>query len=286
MNQVSICIPVYNGSRFILETLNSILCQTFPNYEIIISDDNSDDDSMNLIKNFFDKYGWRNVVLVNNKGAKGIGSNWNNCLKHANGKYIKFIFQDDIMYDTCLEEMVKFLEGRPDFSLVSCKRKFITDSKYLNEKTISWMNFHSNLQFNLKKDLNNFYCIDGTIFKEEFFFKNPKNFIGEPSTVLFRKSFIEKVGLFRLDLKQSLDYEYWFRFIKISKIAVLDKELIGFRIHDFQETNRLRVIKVDDFYIMSKIIFFNYFFLINNKLRFQLFFRVTYLGRFISKFIS
>ena len=103
---VSICLPTYNGETFLNEALDSIKSQTYPNLEVIVSDDASSDGTLRIIEEFKATVAF--PVQVFNHEPQGIGANWNHCMKHAKGIYIKFLFQDDVLYPECVTEMVKW----------------------------------------------------------------------------------------------------------------------------------------------------------------------------------
>lgn len=264
---VSICIPVYNGEKFIEETLNSVINQDFNNFEIIISDDCSKDSSILLIKNFFRKNKIKNFKLLCNSERQGIGKNWNLCLKNSTGKYIKFLLQDDIIYSDCLSEMVCRMEVDHSLGLVASKRKIIK-SGHDNEYFDYWIKRFNNLQKDIEDIQTDFYKISNDFFESDKFFLNPINKIGEPSVVLFRADLILRVGLFREDLSQVLDFEYWFRILKHSNIGIINKELIGFRLHNGQATFNNTYInsrnEMDKFFFL---LLKRYFFVFSNSNR-------------------
>ena len=78
--------------------------------------------------------------------------------------------------------------------------------------------------------------MDNTLFGRLDFKKSPYNKIGEPPTVLFKKEIIEEVGYFDEQLKQVLDYVFYYRILKKHPIAILNKKLVSFRIHENQAT--------------------------------------------------
>ena len=104
---VSVCIPTYNGSEYIVEALESVLNQTYKNIEIIVSDDKSSDKTLDLVRQCAKTSKFPIVIYTNE--FRGIGNNWNNSIKKANGKYIKFLFQDDILLPNCIDLMCKSL---------------------------------------------------------------------------------------------------------------------------------------------------------------------------------
>jgi glycosyltransferase involved in cell wall biosynthesis len=270
MNLVSICIPTYNGGRYISEALESAILQSYGNLEIIISDDSSNDNTLDIIESFKQK---TNIhIKIFNHRPNGIGANWNNCLKRAEGKFIKFLFQDDILQPTCIEEMVNVLETYHGIGLVASKREFIVEDSHLNEDTKKWIDKYGDLQVNLDPSLSSgMQILDASLFKSNVFFREPRNKVGEPSAVLFRKEILNNIGFFREDLKQVLDYEFYYRILKKQNIAILPKKLIKFRLHDQQATSiNDKANDILDYVKYDRIIYDNYFWYLNNNKRFEL----------------
>ena len=232
---VSICIPTYNGSQFIAEALESAINQSYTHLEIIVSDDASSDSTLLIVKAYKAKTDI--PIYVHHHKPISIGANWNNCIKQAKGEYIKFLFQDDVLLPHCVKDMVAVLEKDDTISLVTSKREFIFDPNYSFPNMDQWIDNFDDLQKNLDiKTENELGIIDSTLFKSKQFLRSPLNKIGEPSVFMFRKDVIHKIGYFREDLKQILDYEFCYRILKTSKIAIIDKVLVQFRLHELQAT--------------------------------------------------
>src|SRR4030042_6580522 len=100
---VSVCIPSYNGARWIREAIDSAQAQTYKPLEIVIVDDASTDNTLEIIRSYRDP---RIRIEVNKKNLGPI-NNWNRCIKLAKGSLIKFLHQDDVLYPTCVEKMVR-----------------------------------------------------------------------------------------------------------------------------------------------------------------------------------
>lgn len=265
---VTVCIPAFNGSLFIEEALRSIENQSYQNIEVIVSDDASSDNTLKIIEAF--KNNVDIPVHIFNHKPEGIGSNWNNCLKHATGKYIKFLFQDDVMETDCLEQMVQVMEENPKVGLVASKRCFIIEDNVNNNETKEWLDKYGDLQKEFTPS-NGLYMFTKNIFKSETFFIDPKNKIGEPSTILFKKSIIEEVGYFDEKLKQILDYEYWYRILKKYPIAIINKPLVKFRLHQNQATHVNRNQIIDDYKVYELILYKHYFKLLHPDVRKRLY---------------
>ena len=220
---VSVCIPTYNGEKYIREALDSISRQTYSNIELIVSDDKSTDKSLQIVNDVTKD--WNVPVYIYNHIPSGIGANWNNCVKHARGKYIKFLFQDDLIYPNCISELVAVAEKDEGIGMVFCERDLLTDSKADNE----WIKSISDLSNNWK-ELNEIQ--DGkNLLNQQTFLDFPTNKIGEPSIVLIKKKCFDVSGYFSEQLKQTLDCEYWYRLMKDFKIGFVNKSLAAFRIH-------------------------------------------------------
>lgn len=260
---ISVCIPTYNGEKYLQETLDSIQLQTYSNIEVIISDDNSIDKTLSIIENF--KLFSRFPVFVYSHSPKGIGANWNNCIKIANGEFIKFLFQDDVMEHNCIEKMISVYRENPKVGLIASKRSFIVEENAVGEATNSWIKKYGDLQLGMCHEKTNILILDKLVFKCNNFRKSPLNKIGEPSVVLFRKDIVDKIGYFRTDLKQILDYEYWYRILKKNPILIINEPLVKFRIHQDQATNINREKIIDDYDIYDKILFKGYLNLLSEE---------------------
>src|SRR5260370_18406428 len=102
---VSICIPTFNADRWIQECLESALAQIYPRLEVLIIDDASTDETVELVRAVDDK---RIRVLVNEPNI-GLVRNWNKCIEMARGEFIKFLVHDDILYPDCVQKMMRLL---------------------------------------------------------------------------------------------------------------------------------------------------------------------------------
>lgn len=255
---VSICIPTYNGEKFIAEAMNSAITQTYDNLEIVVSDDASKDATLTIIASYKTK---TNIpIRVYKHKPNGIGANWNHSIQKALGIYIKFLFQDDVLEPNCIAEMVAVMQADSAIGLVASKRDFIVDESFLNKKAILWIDKYADLQSTLNLPTQNkLNIIDNSLFKSETFLRSPLNKIGEPTVVLFRKDIIKEVGYFDESLMQILDYEYWNRILKYKKIAILNEKLVTFRLHANQATNVNRNQEISDYKLYERLLYKQYF---------------------------
>ena len=111
---VSVLMPAYNAAEHIREAIDSILEQTFTDFEFLIINDGSTDNAVDIISEYDDP----RIKLVHNDGNKGLIYSLNYGLEIAQGKYIARMDADDIAMDTRLEKQVRFLEDNPDTSIL------------------------------------------------------------------------------------------------------------------------------------------------------------------------
>lgn len=107
MDKVSVVIPMHNSEKFIVECLNSVVNQTYTNLEIIIIDDCSTDDSINLVKSFSDK----RIKLIKLKENKGVSYARNKGVKLSTGKFLCFLDSDDYWSLDKVEKQIKFIKS-------------------------------------------------------------------------------------------------------------------------------------------------------------------------------
>ena len=105
---VSIVVPVYNAARFIDETINTVLDQTYTNWELLLIDDKSTDESVKLIKPYLAKD--KRIKLFSNKQNSGAAISRNKGIDAAKGRYIAFLDADDLWLPTKLEKQVAFMQ--------------------------------------------------------------------------------------------------------------------------------------------------------------------------------
>jgi glycosyltransferase involved in cell wall biosynthesis len=254
--------------------LNSIEQITYLNLEIIISDDNSTDESINLIKS---------RQLPNCKifthSRYGLVNNWNYCIKQAKGKYIKFLFQDDTIKPDCISKMVEIAEQDEQVGLVFCDRNLISEQtlnpKHFPEKLYQGWSSLQHIQWgiNFWEDVN--------------LMKHPHNKIGEPTAVLIRKEVFDKVGLFDSSFKQYVDLEMWLRIMTRYKIAFINEKLASFRIHPRQatQTNLAEDISWSEiYYVWLKLLYDPIYQVIPSQIRQRI--KITLIKQLIREYIK
>lgn len=240
--KVSICIPTYNYANYIAETIESVLCQTYSDFELLIVDDCSKDNTSEIIE-FYARKDTRIKFIVNTINL-GMVENWNSCLSLARGEYIKFVFGDDLLASPdAIERMVSLLDSNDAVSLVCSARNIIDKSSQVKQ-----IASHFDTGLMSGSDVIN-YCLT-----------KQKNLIGEPSVVMFRKCQAERG--FNSAYIQIVDLEMWFYLLEQGMFAYINEPLCSFRIHSQQQTeknsgtvaDRIDVIRLlDDFLDHSSV---------------------------------
>lgn len=225
---ISVCLPCYNGGKYISQCIESILPQSYSNLEIVIIDDCSTDNTCDIIDQYKDE---RIRVIENNKNI-GLVNNWNKCVHLSRGDWVKFVFQDDIIEKNCIAKLFKVAsEG---FDLVACNRNFIFDSSVSQEIK---NNYLSN-----KKIIESIFNKSNILIGDDFcnaILRYPYcNLLGEPTVTLINKRLFSKYGFFNANLIQDCDSEFWVRVGIHAGVAFIPEELASFRVHSNSATAR------------------------------------------------
>lgn len=138
MPKISICLPNLNTAKFLPERINSILNQTFQDWECIVSDNFSTDGAWEILQSYA-LQDQRIKVKQANRDIRGMYVNWNNCIMRSSGEYIYFATSDDTMTPDCLEKMATALDQHPYCDLAHCCATFIDEkSNPLDWKWETW----------------------------------------------------------------------------------------------------------------------------------------------------
>lgn len=217
--RVSVCMPTYNYARYLPEAIESVLAQDFTDFELLIIDDCSCDDTGEVVRRY-SAVDDRVVFSVNEKNL-GMVENWNLCLERARGGYVKFLFGDDALAGRdSLGRMVAALDADPGVSLVGSPRNIIDDDSRVIE-TLSYLPAGE--------------AVAGTeLISRCLCEQRNQNLIGEPSVVMFRKS--QSGRGFNPRYRQLVDLEMWFHLLEQGSYLHLERPYSSFRIHSEQQT--------------------------------------------------
>lgn len=197
---VSIVLPVYNGQKYLAQSIQSVLNQTYETVELIIVNDCSVDDSLKIAQDFANKDS--RVKIITNEQNQKLPESLNIGFRNANGDYYSWTSDDNYYAPTAIEEMVNFLENKPEIDLICCEFEKIDE----NDNFLDYIKIDS----------------------------DPKNLI-KGNTIgacfLYRKEAADKVGEYNKDKFLVEDYDYWLRLALKGKTAVINKKLYTYRLH-------------------------------------------------------
>lgn len=215
--KVSVCIPAYNAASYIRQAVESALAQNYSDFEIVVVDNCSTDETASLVERLSRSSGGR-IRYFKNEHNIGLVPNLNKCLAHARGKYIKFLCADDLLLPRCLEKMVASLEVNPLVTLVACARQLVDAEGH---------------ELGIRRYAFDDVVVSGTRVITKCLFGG--NYIGEPSAVMFRRS--DMKGVFREDMPQLSDIDMWFQLLEAGAFSALADPLCAFRVHPAQMTH-------------------------------------------------
>lgn len=200
---VSVLMPVYNGADYIEEAINSILVQTFDQFEFILIDDGSSDNSDEIIKRYQDN----RIVFIKHKVNKGLVESLNSGLSNAKGKYIARMDQDDVAMPTRLARQVTFMESNPEFIVCGTSVQYIGNKPY-RQVLLSDEEIKVSMMFGCP-------------------FVHP--------TVMIRRSVLVEYNLrYNEKYKHAEDYGLWVDMMEYGKYANLPTIELRYRIHELQ----------------------------------------------------
>ena len=190
---ISICIPTYNSPQTLQRLLESIFSQTYNEYEIIVSDDSTNEDVMHIVGDYDDG----RLKYYHNASPLGTPENWNNAIRNASGEYIKVMHHDDwFVTNDALEKMLEAINNaNADF--VFCQ------SAGTPPHTPSQMEVEARMNDRLP------YLLSG-------------NIIGAPSATMYRKSSLE----YDKNIKYFVDVDFYIEYLRTHRAIYIHEELI------------------------------------------------------------
>jgi len=219
MPTVSVCLPLYKGAKYLGEAIESVLAQTYSDFELLIGDDCSPDDSARIMK----EYAARDsrIKVWTNDTNLGHYGNYNACIKRVTGKYVKLFAQDDVLLPRMLERFVDVMEKNPNVTLINCTRIWMDE----NGKPIpieTPLDIQLTKPFDVDTTTNGIEAIISTL-------RNQYNWLGEPASQMFRAENID--GGLDESFRQIGDMEYNYRQLLKGDHYFVAEELCKFRKH-------------------------------------------------------
>ena len=201
-DQVSVIIPCYNQARFLGEAIDSVLAQTFRNYEIIVVDDGSTDDTR-LTAESFDQVRYLRQINCGLASARNVG------LKSSNGNYVVFLDADDRLLRNALQDGIEALKARPDCAFAYGHVNLIaSDGSPL--PTPRQIPVRENHYLELLRH----------------------NYIWTTGAVLYRRKVLESVGAFNVSLSGSADFDLNARITRVFPVCCADTAALEYRRHN------------------------------------------------------
>ena len=223
MVTVSVIIPNYNHAPFLKQRIESVINQDFQDFELIILDDCSTDNSKEIIETYRGDPKIKHIVY-NTQNSGSTFHQWNKAVALAKGELIWLAESDDVADKDFLTKLVPYIFANNEIGIVYCQSYKLSG---LNEVTGSWQSWTDDL------DANTFqqpFFMDGKRFIEKYLVH--KNVIPNASAVLFRKKLYELTGIADTDLKTCSDWLTWLKILTVGSIAYIPEHLNYFRYHD------------------------------------------------------
>ncbi len=219
---VSICIPTFNSEHYIDMVLRSALVQTHKNLEIMVVDNCSTDNTIQKVKKMQEQY--PQIILHQNSENIGMVGNWNKCLEKSTGDFVNILHADDLYSEIMIEKQLDQYSKYPDTGLVFTLVYFINERNRIIGKT------------KIPEELTGRPIIDN---KELILalMKNSNSFLTCPS-VMIRKSILKETGNFNSEFRHAVDLEMWLRISKKYKVAIINENLMYYRITPNQATTK------------------------------------------------
>ncbi len=226
---VTVTIPMYNNALFIGETIKSVLAQTYTDFELLIYDDHSTDDSYDIAASMADP----RIKLFRNSENLGPAGNWNRAISKVRGKYVKLVCGDDLLFPECLEKQVKVFDEPQNagVSLVSSQRTIIDPAGKTLIKKVNFVDGGRKEPVDVIRKMVRM----GT------------NIIGEPVCGLYPADLITKISGYSEVVPYTIDLDFWIQILKHGDLFVIDESLCAFRISDFSLSSRIGDLRYQQF---------------------------------------
>ncbi|WP_179131515.1 glycosyltransferase family 2 protein [Candidatus Entotheonella palauensis] len=215
--EVSVCIPTYNAAQYLADAIDSVLAQTFEDFELVVSDNASTDHTPELCQAYHDP----RFLYSRSPENTGQSGNWNRCLSLARGTYVILLHADDLLMPEYLQRAVQVLDQHPEVGLVHCATQYIEpDGTPLYVRRI--------------------YEAD-RIDEGDVLFRRLvlEGCVVNPAGVLVRRSLYDEVGDFTMETLWGVDWHMWMRLALRTQVAYFAEPLAQYREHPQSGTSRV-----------------------------------------------
>jgi glycosyltransferase involved in cell wall biosynthesis len=222
---VSICIPTFNAEKYLKECLEGVTSQTFTDFEVLIVDNQSTDQTLEIVK-LYAEHDSRFRIVVNEHNIGAI-NNFNRCIELANGQWIKYVHADDLISPDCLEKLLT--AKQPNSDLICCRRNFLFEPG-VSEKTREYY-----LSILSDRSIDSLFPNSTNISAQDFCKATLENIgfniVGEPVAVLANRNVFYRYGTFNQHIINKCDVELWTRIAIHTGITYVPQALATHRVH-------------------------------------------------------
>jgi glycosyltransferase involved in cell wall biosynthesis len=223
MPEVSVIIPTYNSSRYLTQAVDSILGQSFKDYEVLVIDDGSTDDTQAVMR----RYG--SPVRYIHKENGGVSTARNRGIAESRGRYVAFLDADDTWFPDKLERQLRALKENPGYR--ACYAAFaVCDCDLLPGE--------------VRRSKRRGLAIEDLL--------SYGNVVGTPSTVLCERSLFEATGSFDIEMSQCADWDMWVRLASHTEFLYLDEPLATYRQHEANMSLNAALLERDSMRVLEK----------------------------------
>jgi glycosyltransferase involved in cell wall biosynthesis len=209
--RVSVCIPVYNGERFLAETIRSVLDQTYRDFELVVLDNASTDATGRIARSFGDA----RVRVATNPSTIAQPENWRAAVRLCRAPLIKLLCADDLLHPRCLEYQVGPMVADPGLAVVAARRHMVDErSRVLAPR----------------RGLAGLTGVRSSVEVARRVVRSGANPIGEPGGVLFRREHYDAVGGWHPERRHAMDLDLWMRLLQCGEFLGLPETLAAFRV--------------------------------------------------------
>lgn len=197
MTEVSVIIPTFNRAKKICRAISSVIDQTYTDFEILVTDDASNDDTIERLKDFDGR-----IQVIRHRENRGVSAARNSGIKKAKGKYIALLDSDDYWLPEKLQVQLDFLNNNPDALICQVREIWIRKGKRVNPA---------------KKHLKP---------SGDIFIPSLKLCLVSPSAVMFKRSLVDEVGMFDEEFPVCEDYDLWLRIAYKYPVYLIEQDLL------------------------------------------------------------
>lgn len=197
MTLVSVIIPTFNRAEKVQRAVSSVLSQTFMDYEVIVVDDGSSDQTAEALASFQNR-----ITYIAHTENKGVSAARNTGIRASKAPFIAFLDSDDHWLPEKLDVQMRFFQENPEAVACQTEELWIRNGKHVNPR-------------------NKHLKPSGDIFEASL-----KRCLVSPSAVMLKRSLLEQVGLFDEELPVCEDYDLWLRMSSQHPVYLIDRKLV------------------------------------------------------------